>query len=324
MAVYTQVSDAEITTFLTHYYLGDFISLTEIAEGVENTNYLLKTTNGTFILTLYEKRVNADELPFFMDLTDYLAHAGLPVPRPIKNKHGETLGDLCGRKCAIVEFLHGRDLKILTTNACYQVGVGLAKIHLAGLQFPQNRINSMGQHIWANLYAQCDRDATTNFNKNLPALIENELDYLQTQWAMLDLPRGIIHADLFPDNVFFTMDGQLAGFIDFYFACTDILIYDLAICLNAWCFEDHTCINVTKARRILEGYNAIRPISDNEKQAFNILLRGGAMRFLLSRLYDWVNTPADALVQRKGPTEYIHKLRFHQGIKDFNSYGFNL
>ena len=324
MAVYTQVSDAEITEFLTHYYLGDFVSLTEIAEGVENSNYLLKTTNGPFILTLYEKRVNVDELPFFMELTDYLAQSGLSVPRPIPNKMGETLGTLCGRKCAIVEFLHGRDLKILTANACYQVGEGVAKMHLAGLNFQQKRPNSMGQHTWADLYAQCDKDATRDFNPNLPSLIEDELDYLDTQWEKLDLPTGIIHADLFPDNVFFTMDGQLAGFIDFYFACSDILIYDLAICLNAWCFEDHTCINVTKARRILQGYNAIRPISDAEKQAFNTLLRGGAMRFLLSRLYDWVNTPADALVQRKGPTEYIQKLQFHQSMVDFNSYGFDI
>lgn len=321
MAVYTKVSNPDITQFLSHYYIGELVSLTEIAEGVENSNYILKTTNGTFILTLYEKRVNPAELPFFMNLTDYLADKGLPVPRPIKNKQGETLGDLCGRKCAIVEFLNGKDLKILTSDACYQVGQWLAKLHTVGMQCPHSRPNSMGQKTWADLYAQCDSTATAQFNPALPDLIRAELDYLDTAWNSLDLPTGIIHADLFPDNVFFT-DGKFSGFIDFYFACNDVLLYDLAICLNAWCFEDHSCMNVTKASRILQGYNSVRPISDAEKQAFNTLLRGGAMRFLLSRLYDWVNTPEDALVQRKGPTEYVQKLKFHQGMESFNAYGF--
>ena len=323
MAVYTKVSNDEIITFLQSYYIGDFISLHEIAEGIENTNYLLKTQNGQFILTLYEKRVNVDELPFFMDLIDHLSNQGLPVPKAIPNKNGTPLSDLCGRKAAIIEFLHGRDLKILTYDACFQAGVALAKLHLKGLDFDQQRPNSMGQHTWQALYEQCDAEETRAFNSLVPDMVQGELKHLQSAFPN-HLPKGIIHADFFPDNVFFDEDNQLSGVIDFYFACTDILAYDLAIAINAWCFEDFTQMNTAKANQMIAGYQSIRPLSDDEKNALPTLLRGGAIRFLLSRLYDWVNTPADALVQRKGPTEYIQKLQFHRSNPTIADYGLQL
>ena len=247
MAVYTKVTTDDITEFLKNYYIGSFISLHEIAEGIENTNYLLKTQNGQFILTLYEKRVNVDELPFFMRLTEHLSNSGLSVPKAIPNKNGDTLSDLCGRKCAIIEFLHGRDLKILTYDACYQLGQSLAQLHIKGLDFNEKRDNSMGQHTWQDLYVNCDAHETRAFNSLLPDMLHGELKHLQSAWPT-DLPTGIIHADLFPDNVFFDEDNQLSGLIDFYFACTDILAYDLAICINAWCFEDFTQMNIQKSQ----------------------------------------------------------------------------
>ena len=323
MAVYTKVSGDEITEFLKSYHIGDFISLHEIAEGIENTNYLLKTQNGNFILTLYEKRVNVDELPFFMNLTSHLSESGLPVPKAIPNKHGNPLSDLCERKAAIIEFLQGRDLKILTDNTCFQAGEMLAKLHLKGLNFDQQRTNSMGQHTWQDLYEQCDADETRAFNSLVPDMVQGELKHLQTAWPN-HLPKGIVHADFFPDNVFFDEDTTLSGVIDFYFACTDILAYDLAIAINAWCFEDFTQMNTKKANAMIAGYQSIRPLSDEEKATMPTLLRGGAMRFLLSRLYDWVNTPADALVQRKGPTEYIQKLQFHRSNPTVKDYGLHL
>ena len=318
MAVYTEVSDEELEAFVAGYDIGEVMSCKGIAEGVENSNYLLQTDAGQFILTLYEKRTKPEDLPFFLELMEHLAARGLACPTPLHGRDGRALRELCGRPAAMVTFLTGMSAKRLTLPHCASLGEAMAAMHLAGADFPQSRANDLSVSGWRPLFEKA-RERADEVKPGLAAFIDAELDVLEANWPR-DLPAGLIHADLFPDNVFFHAE-KVSGLIDFYFACTDALVYDIAICLNAWCFEPDGSFNATKARLMLNGYRKIRPLSADELQALPLLARGAAMRFLLTRLYDWLNTPAGAFVKRKDPLEYYKKLRFHQGITGPGAYG---
>jgi homoserine kinase type II len=318
MAVYTDVGVEELAAFLGAYDLGDLLAYKGIAEGVENSNFLLHTSRGYYILTLYEKRVATSDLPFFLGLMEHLAARGLTCPQPVKNRAGETLGRLVGRPAAIVTFLDGMWIRRPSATHCAGLGGALAELHLAGADFSRTRANALSVAGWRALY-ETAKDRADGVQGGLAAAIAAELDLLAGAWPG-DLPQGVIHADLFPDNVFFLGD-RLSGLIDFYFACTDTLAYDVAICLNAWCFEPDHAYNVTKGRALLQAYAARRALSDAERAALPLLARGAATRFLLTRLVDWLNVPAGALVKPKDPLEYYRKLRFHQAVKSVRDYG---
>ncbi|MDO8978567.1 MAG: homoserine kinase [Afipia sp.] len=318
MAVYTDVTAEELTEFLAPYGIGDLLSYKGIAEGVENSNYLVHTSQGSFILTLYEKRVAKDDLPFFLGLMGHLASHSITCPQPVVNKQGEALGMLAGRPAAIITFLEGMWPRRPNATHCAGVGAALAKMHLAGADFKMSRPNALSVRDWRPLFDQAAARAD-GVQHGLCALLGAELDHLEQHWPG-DLPKGVIHADLFPDNVFFLGD-KLSGLIDFYFACNDMLAYDVAICLNAWCFEIDHSFNVTKARAFLNAYTRERKLSAEEQDALPLLARGAAMRFLLTRLVDSLNVPPGAMVKPKDPLEYVRKLRFHQGVKSMSDYG---
>ena len=318
MAVYTDVGVEELAAFLGAYDLGEVLSYKGIAEGVENSNFLLHTSRGYYILTLYEKRVAATDLPFFLGLIEHLAARGLNCPQPVKNRAGETLGRLAGRPAAIVTFLDGMWIRRPSATHCAGLGRALAELHIAGADFAMRRANALSVAGWRALYESA-KDRADGVQGGLAAAIAAELELLAASWPT-DLPQGVIHADLFPDNVFF-LGERLSGLIDFYFACTDTLAYDVAICLNAWCFEPDHAYNVTKGRALLQAYAAKRALSDAERVALPLLARGAATRFLLTRLVDWLNVPPGALVKPKDPLEYYRKLRFHQSVKSVRDYG---
>lgn len=322
MAVYTEVSDEALAEFLTAYDVGELSSLKGIAEGVENSNYLIGTDrqgrHSQFILTLYEKRVDPADLPFFLGLMDHLAERGLPCPVPVKDKTGAALQTLCGKPAAMVSFLDGVSVRRPQADHCYGLGAAMADMHRAGMDFPMRRPNSLSLAGWQSLAAETEPRAD-EVETGLSALVHAEIEALSAHWPA-DLPAGVIHADLFPDNVFFR-GTALTGLIDFYFACTDQLAYDLAIALNAWCFEPDLSFNVTKANHLIEGYRSHRDLSAAEIEALPLLARGAALRFLLTRLHDWFETPDGALVQKKDPMEYVKKLRFHQGVASAGAYG---
>ncbi|WP_417685424.1 homoserine kinase [Roseibium sp.] len=318
MAVYTDVADDELAAFIAGYDIGQLLSFKGIAEGVENSNFLLHTEGGYFILTLYEKRVDPNDLPFFLNLMQHLAAKEISCPTPVAARDGKLLGTLAGRPAAIVTFLDGMWVKRPRPEHCEGLGAGMAALHLAGSDFDMVRPNALSVPGWRPLFEQCGERSDTVV-AGLSAEIEKELAFLEGAWPS-DLPTGVIHADLFPDNVFFLAD-KLSGLIDFYFACTDAFVYDVAICLNAWCFEPDGSFNVTKARALLNGYTRVRPLSDAEYDALPILARGSALRFLLTRLYDWLSVPEGALVTPKDPVEYLKKLRFHQGVHTVQAYG---
>jgi len=321
MAVYTEIADTELIEYLTKYDIGELHSLKGIAEGVENSNYLLSTDKGMHILTLYEKRVNADDLPFFLGLMEHLYKNGVDCPQPIALNTGEQLSTLAGRPSAIISYLDGNSVKRPTSDHCRQVGKGLATMHLAGEGFKIKRPNGLTVGDWRPLYEMSGKRSEEVLS-GLSKLIEHELDFLEASWPN-DLPAGVIHADLFADNVFF-LKNQLSGIIDFYFACNDLLAYDVAICINAWCFESDHSFNATKANAMLKGYCEVRQLEAVECEALPILYRGSALRFLLTRLYDWLNVPPGALVTPKNPSEYIAKLRFHQSVKSASEYGMDI
>ena len=318
MAVYTEVSDEELEEFLSQYDLGGLVSFKGIAEGVENSNYLLGTGTGTYILTLYEKRVHRDDLPYFLGLMEHLAGQGIACPTPIRGSDGRALRELCSRPAAIISFLEGVWPRRVQPRHCALLGDTMARMHLAGASFGGERANALSVEGWRRLFRQVEARAD-EVRPDLAAEIAGELAHLEAHWPR-DLPAGIIHADLFPDNVFFLAD-KLSGLIDFYFACNDFFAYDLAICLNAWCFETDRSFNITKARQMLSAYREVRPFSDTELEALPLLARGSALRFLLTRLYDWLNHPDGAWVKPKDPLEYLQKLRFHQGITGAGAYG---
>ena len=319
MAVYTDVAADELAEFLKHYDIGELLSYKGIAEGVENSNFLLHTTAGYFILTLYEKRVAKGDLPFFLNLMTHLASHGINCPQPVKRKSGEALSTLAGRPAAIINFLEGIWPRKPSAAHCAGVGQALAKMHLAGRDFGMTRANALSVSGWRPLFDAAASRAD-ELQHGLRAFIGAELDHLENNVWPRNLPQGVIHADLFPDNVFF-LGEQLSGIIDFTFACTDILAYDVAICLNAWCFESDYSFNVTKARAFLNAYGRERKLSDAEQDALPLLARGAALRFLLTRLVDFLNVPEGALVRPKDPLEYARKLRFQQGVTGMRDYG---
>ena len=318
MAVYTEVGDAELEAFLSEYDIGEADAFKGIAEGVENSNYLLTTTRGHYIVTLYEKRVDPNDLPFFLGLMDHLSQRGINCPQPIHGRDGQALRRLAGRPAAITSFLHGMWPRRIAVKHCGPVGAALADLHLAGRDFKMERRNALSVRGWRPLF-KAGRDKADELAKGLAHELEVELDFLEAQWPT-GLPTGVIHADLFNDNVFFLQD-KVSGLIDFYFACNDAFAYDVAICLNAWCFEPDRAFNTTKARALLQAYEKVRPLEQAERASLPLLARGAALRFLLTRLYDWIHTPADALVKRKDPLEYLAYLRFHRGASSLADYG---
>ena len=318
MAVYTDVAADELAEFLSRYDIGELLSYKGIAEGVENSNFLLHTSRGSFFLTLYEKRVAIGDLPFFLGLMGHLASHGISCPQPVKMRDGDTLGTLAGRPAAIIDFLEGVWPRKPTVAHCAAVGQVLARMHLAGRDFPMTRANALSVSGWRPLFDQAASRADT-LQHGLRQLLSDELDHLETAWPQ-HLPDGVIHADAFPDNVLF-LGERLSGLIDFYFACHDILAYDVAICLNAWCFEPDHAFNVTKARAFFNAYGRERKLSEAEASALPLLARGAAIRFLLTRLVDWLNVPPGALVKPKDPLEYVRKLRFHQNVAGVSDYG---
>jgi homoserine kinase type II len=319
MAVYTDVAADELAEFLKGYEIGDLLSYKGIAEGVENSNFLLHTTSGYFILTLYEKRVAKSDLPFFLGLMTHLASHGISCPQPVKNKRGEALSALAGRPAAIIGFLEGVWPRKPNVAHCAGVGQALARMHLAGADFPMCRPNALSVSGWRPLFEQAASRAD-EVQIGLHDFVASELDYLESGVWPKQLPAGVIHADLFPDNAFF-LGERVSGIIDFTFACNDTLAYDVAICLNAWCFESDYSFNVTKARAFLGGYGRERKLSDAEERALPLLARGAALRFLLTRLVDFLNVPKGALVRPKDPLEYVRKLRFQQGVSGIRDYG---
>ena len=318
MAVYTEVSDEDLARFLTEYDLGEVTSFKGIAEGVENSNFLLRTTRGSYILTLYEKRVRHEDLPYFLGLMEHLSSNDIACPVPLRGRDGVSLRELCGRPAAVVSFLDGLWPRRIQPEHCRLLGEAIARMHIAGATFAGHRENNLSMPGWRLLFESCAGHAD-QVQPGLARALEQELGHLASEWPD-GLPEGVIHADLFPDNVFFLGD-RLSGIIDFYFACNDFFAYDLAICLNAWCFEPDNAFNVTKARVLLQAYRKYRPLSAAELEAFPILARGSAARFLLTRLYDWLHQPAGALVKPKDPLEYWKKLRFHQKVQGPGAYG---
>jgi homoserine kinase type II len=318
MAVYTEVPDEELEAFLARYDIGRPVSCKGIAEGVENSNFLLTTERASYILTLYEKRVRRDDLPFFIGLMEHLASRGIACPTPVKARDGGALGELCKRPAAIVTFLDGMWPRRPTPRHCQLLGTALAQMHLAGADFAMRRRNDLSVAGWRRLY-EATKDRADEVSAGLAEEIRREILGFEADWPK-QLPAGVIHADLFPDNVFFLGD-RLSGIIDFYFACNDAYAYDLAVCLNAWCFEHDGSFNVTKARLFLAAYAKTRPVSKAELDALPMLARGSALRFLLTRLYDWLNHPPGAFVKPKDPLEYLTKLRFHAGLRGPGAYG---
>ena len=320
MAVYTDVSEPQLAEFIGAYDIGELLSYKGIAEGVENSNFLLRTTAGTYILTLYEKRVNRSDLPFFVGLMEHLAERGLSCPLPVHTRAGESLGELSGRPAAIFTFLEGMWTRRPAPQHCRAVGAALAGMHGKAADFPLHRRNGLAVADWRPLFESCG-DRVDGIEAGLAAEIGAELDFVEANWPA-DLPKGVIHADLFPDNVFF-LSGELSGLIDFYFACNDLLAYDLAIAVCAWCFEQDGSFNITKGRALIGGYASVRPLSAAELEALPVLCRGAALRFLLTRLYDWLTVPDDSFVTKKDPMEYLGKLRFHRSVKSVSDYGYD-
>jgi homoserine kinase type II len=320
MAVYTDVSDEVLETFLQGYDLGEVLAFKGIAEGVENSNFYLHTSKGMFILTLYEKRVREDDLPFFMGLIAHLADKGLPCPRPVADRANRIINPLAGRKAALVTFLEGISHRRPSPLHCGELGRALARLHEAGSNFDQRRPNALGKDSWSGLAQSCLVRADT-LSPGFADRIRSAMERLEKNWPQ-DLPQGIIHGDLFPDNVFFR-GNALSGLIDFYFACTDSLSYDLAICLNAWCFEADGSYNLTKGQALLQGYASLRPLSVAEQRALARLCEGAALRFLLTRLIDWLNVPEGAQVRPKDPLEYDRKLAFHSRMYEARDYGYD-
>lgn len=321
MAVYTTVDDTDLASFLAAYDLGNVLSFAGIAEGVENSNYLLRTDKANYILTLYEKRVDANDLPFFMEVMETLAQAGMNCPLPVPAKDGTILRTLNDRPCAVFSFLDGTWSRFPNKEKCKALGAALANMHINAEAVTRSRVNALGPDAWQPLFDSIAEHAD-ELAPNMRSQIQTQLDTMLKDWPR-DLPRGVIHADLFPNNVLFVGD-KLTGLIDFYFACEDTLAYDVGICLNSWCFEADGSFNLTKSQALIRGYESVRPLSEAEIAAIPLLAAGSAMRFFLTRLYDWIHTPEDALVSPKDPMEYWAILRFHQSATSAASYGIGL
>jgi homoserine kinase type II len=319
MAVYTDVSFEDLEAVLADYALGTPQSFKGIAEGVENSNFYLRTTQGAFILTLYEKRVRETDLPFFLGLMEHLASHGIACPLPVRRNDGGLFTTVNGRPAALLTYLDGLSLRQPSVAHCAAAGAALAALHDAGRDFPLTRQNALSLKGWRDL-ANATADLADTVQSGLRTLIESALPQLEQNWPA-GLPAGVIHADLFPDNVLF-MDGNVSGLIDFYFACNDSFAYDLAVLLNAWCFELDGAFNITKGKALLGAYHRHRSLSGAEIAALPVLSQGAALRFLLTRLYDILNHDPTALVRPKDPREFAKRLRLHLKVKNASEYGF--
>ena len=321
MAVYTEISADALSTLLADYLLGEVHSLKGIADGVQNSNYMLETDTGRYILTLYESEVASEDLPFFLALMHHLSQCGIACPTPIMRKDGGFISEACARPATLVNFLEGLSVRIPRNEQIHALGIAIAQLHLAAADFDQTRVNILGQPYWRAAFERLASRADEVAN-GLAQELDTALSIIGKAWVD-DLPQGIIHADLFPDNVFF-MGNQISGLIDFYFACHDSYAYDLAIILNAWCFESDMSFNVTRAQRLIDGYQSVRSLSDVEISALPILASGAALRFCLSRLQSRFAQQNSALGAHKDPIDYLRRLRFHLAIERPEQYGLNL
>lgn len=316
MAVYTNLNEGQIIDFLELYDIGDLISFSGITEGIENSNFHLKTSKGNFILTIFEKRVDVKDIPYFIKIMIHLNKNGYYCPKPICDKNDKFIQELRGKPTIIVNFLEGKSKKIITIEDCYQVGSSMGLMHFYSKDFKHQRDNSLSIKGWETLIKNCNNyvpvRVLNNLQSNLMEDIQNSFDFIVEFWPH-DLPRGFIHGDLFPDNVFFIND-KITGVIDFYFSCTDILTYDLAIAINAWCFDKEDNFKDKKYQALLKGYNSKRNLSQNEEYFLPLLCQAASLRFLLTRLFDWVNTPIDAKVIPKNPGEYIKKHKYFKKL----------
>ena len=322
MAVYTKLSENSLKEFFLKYNLGKLLSYKEIKEGIENTNYFIKTEKGKFILTLYEKRIEEKDLPFFIGLMRNLCDKNFPSPEPIINKNGNYISEVAGKKSAVVSFLDGESKKNLSPENCYDVGVYTAKLHLITKDLSGKRKNKLSVSSWRNIFNKVKNNCS-KIHPNLPNIIETNLDIIEKNWPK-NIPYGIIHADLFPDNIFFK-NNKLSGIIDFYFSCNDFYAFEIAICLNALCFEgknENLSFNVTKAKKFIDGYSKIRKLGEDEKKCLKILCQGAAIRFLLTRVFDYLNLIEGAIVKIKDPIEYLKRLEFHNNVKNYQDYFF--
>ena len=310
MAVYTHLSAEDLAALIAEYDVGELVSAKGIAEGVSNSNWLIETTAGRFILTMYERRIETADLPFFLGLLDHLSARGCPVPRTIHDRAGAAYRKIGSKAVALIEFLPGVSIDRPDAAQARAVGEALAGVHLAAADYPGARANAMGLPAWREMLADCGDEGLAEIDPGLPALAREELDFLAANWPE-SLPRSVIHADLFPDNVLM-LGGRVSGLIDFYFACTDMTAYDLAVTHAAWCFGADGAFRPRVAAALTAGYEAVRPLSDGERAALPVLARGASMRFLSSRAYDWLHTPADALVTRKDPMEFARRLQFYR------------
>ena len=309
MAVYTQVSAEALAEFLTRFDVGELVSAKGIAEGVENSNYLVDTTGGRFILTLYEKRVSAEDLPYFMALLDHLAERDLPVPPAIPDRQGREIHELEGRPACLIKFLTGVSVSHPTRTQALAAGAAMGAMHAALGDFAPTRVNSMGARSWRPLFERCGRDLDA-IAPGLHDQVGGALEQVLAGWPT-SLPTAAIHADLFPDNVLMRGD-QVTGLIDFYFACTDIRAFDLAITHSAWAFDGHgETYDAAVGQALVEGYGSGFGLTPEERAALPGLAKGACIRFLLSRAWDWLNTPADALVTRKDPLAYWRRYQFY-------------
>ena len=322
MAVYTKLSENELEVFFSKYNLGKLLNYKGIKEGIENTNYFIQTEKGKFILTLYEKRVEEKDLPFFINLMRNLFDKNFPSPEPVINNNGNYISEILEKKAAVVSFLDGYSKKVLNPNDCREVGINAAKLHLITKNLTGKRENKLSINSWRKIYIKVKKNCS-KIHPNLPEIIEKNLDEIEKNWPK-NIPSGIIHADLFPDNIFFK-NNKLSGIIDYYFSCYDYYAFEIAICLNALCFEgknENLSFNVTKAKKFIDGYSNIRKLTEKEKKSLKVLCQGAAIRFLLTRVFDYLNLTEGAIVKIKDPVEYLKRLEFHDSVTNYQDYFF--
>ena len=322
MAVYTKLSETDLKSFFSKYNLGKLLNYKEIKEGIENTNYFVELEKGKFILTLYEKRVEEKDLPFFMGLMRNLCDQNFPSPEPIINKNGNYISEILNKKAAVVSFIKGANKKKLEPKNCFEVGYYAAKLHMITKNLSGKRENKLSVNSWKLIYKKV-QNSCSKIHPNLNKVVEKNLEEIEAKWPK-KIPTGIIHADLFPDNIFFE-NIKLSGIIDFYFSCTDFYAFEIAICLNALCFEgknENLSFNVTKAKKFIDGYSSVRKLEQIEKTSLKILCQGAALRFLLTRVFYYLNLTEGALVKIKDPIEYLKRLEFHNNITNYEDYFF--
>ena len=324
MAVFTKINNKEITYIENQFNLGKIKKFNGIKKGIENTNYLVLTKNKKYILTIFEKRIHGGcrykDLIFFTKLMAKLSKSKIKCPGPIKNKKGNYIFNLKNKNACIVTFLKGKDKKKLSPKECFAVGRNVAKFHRVSRKIKLYRKNTLAVYSWARLLTKID-NRINKVSKNIKQIMKNDLKYIKESWPK-NLPNGIIHCDLFVDNIFFYKN-KFYGFIDFYFSSKDYLAYELATCVNALCFtkkKNKFILDKKKSNKLIKGYESIRKLTKKEKLSFNLVCRGSALRYLLTRAYDYLNTPKNAIIKIKDPKEYFQKLNFHRNIKNFNQY----